>query len=329
MDNFVIGIDGGGTETKGVLSNSLGMILSQYTGAATNYQVVGGKKLKEELEQIFAHLVDDVKINLKKVSKIYLGLAGAGRESDRQEIKALFTQEKYASNIIVESDARVALAGAFGGKPGIILISGTGAICFGKNDKGPLVRSGGWGYLLGDEGSGYFVGQQAIIAALKELDGRGEQTALRGILESQYKLNQIDEIIPLIYKGKIDRTEIASLARIVFDTAAKGDTVAMNIVKQTGQELGKLCKAVAQKLNLRNRTIPVALIGGLFNAKDVFINEIFKELFELSWDIEVMNPMFSPAVGAAILALEESRVKISDEILANLSKTNVVKESGR
>jgi len=327
MDNYVIGIDGGGTETKGALTDFSGSILSQYVGTATNYQVIGGQKLKVELERMFDELMQRAAISEKKVSHIYLGLAGAGRASDRQEIKALFQRTPYENKITVESDARVALAGAFGGKAGIILIAGTGAICFGKNESGPVVRSGGWGYMLGDEGSGYFVGQQAIMAALKDLDGRGEKTSLRQQLESRYHLQQIDEIIPLIYKGKIDRTEIASLTPIVFKVAEEGDTLAVDIVKRTGQELGKLAKAVAEKLNLKNKNIPIAAIGGLFNAREAFINEIFKEVYDLSWDIDISDPQFPPAVGAAILALENCHIEITRDVLSNLENTIHVHES--
>jgi len=328
MDNYVIGIDGGGTETIGVLANHDGLVLAQSRGGATNYQVVGSNKLKTELENVFDDLLQLSRVPKEKVAHIYLGLAGAGRESDRREIKQLLAGS-YAKGITVESDARIALAGAFAGKPGIILIAGTGAICFGKNADSPVVRSGGWGYLLGDEGSGYYVGQQAIIAALKDLDGRAEKTSLRQIIESHYGLKQIDEIIPLIYKGKIDRTEISSLAPLVFEVSQKGDAVAMNIIKRTGQELGKLVKAVAERLNLRHKPIHIALVGGLINIKDVFINEIFKELYELSWDIEVSEPLFSPAIGAVILSFEECGFKMNDDILNNLKKAAVVKQSGR
>lgn len=329
MDNYVIGVDGGGTKTIGVLANYDGSVLAQFTGGASNYQVAGGKKLKAELENIFNNLLRLSKFPKQKVSHIYLGLAGAGRESDRSEIKALLADTSFAKGITVESDARVALAGAFGGKPGIILIAGTGAICFGKNVGSPVVRAGGWGYLLGDEGSGFFIGQQAIIAALKDLDGRSEKTSLRQLFESKYRLKQLDEIIPLIYKGKIDRTEISNLAPLVYEASQRGDAVAMNIIRSNGQELGKLARAVAEKLNLRHKPIHIAIIGGLFNFKEAFVNEIYKELYELSWDIEISEPRFPPAIGAVILSLEKCGVKINNNILENLSKADMVKQSGQ
>lgn len=212
----------------------------------------------------------------------------------------------------------VALAGAFGTNPGIIIIAGTGAICFGKNSEGKLVRSGGWGYLLGDEGSGYFIGREAIIAALKDLDGRGEKTKLRSKLEKHFKLSSIDQIIPHIYQNRIDRVAIADLAPIVFEQASQGDAIAEEIIRRTGKELGSLAKSVAQHLNFESDEIKVALIGSIFKQKDMLINEISKELYEISWNVEISDPMFAPQYGAALLALQKSGAEINEMLLKNL-----------
>ncbi|MCI0514581.1 hypothetical protein L0128_15310 [candidate division KSB1 bacterium] len=328
MERYVIGVDGGGTETLGVLANTNGTILAQAKVGATNYQVIGGPKLKVELESLFQKLGIDTKNPTKKVSQIYLGLAGAGRESDRKEISALFSGVPYAERLTVESDAMIALAGAFSGEEGIIIIAGTGAICFGRNKTGPIVRSGGWGYLLGDEGSGFFIGQQAIMAALKDLDGRGEKTALREAIEKRFQLAQIDLIIPKIYKQEIDRTEIARLAPLIFELANQNDLAAAEIIRRTGNEQGKLAKAVAEKLGLLNKKIQVALIGGIFNQREILENEIAKELYELSWDVEILEPENPPAIGAVILALQEIGAEISSSVLTNLQQSEISKSSG-
>jgi N-acetylglucosamine kinase-like BadF-type ATPase len=139
-----------------------------------------------------------------------------------------------------------------------------------------VVRSGGWGYLLGDEGSGFFIGQQAIMAALKDLDGRGEKTRLREEIERRFQLAQIDLIIPKIYKQEIDRVEISKLAPLVFELAVENDFAAAEIIRRTGHEQGKMVKAVAEKLELLNKKIRVALIGGIFHQREILENEIAK-----------------------------------------------------
>lgn len=318
MSHYVIGVDGGGTKTEFVLLDFSGAVIGKFKGDTTNYQVVGGKRLKEELIKGFEEIIKMTNISQNKISSIFLGLAGAGRKTDRDEITALFSDTDFAGKIFVDSDAMVALAGAFGTAPGIIIISGTGAICFGKNSTGEIVRSGGWGYLLGDEGSGYFMGREALIAALKDFDGRGEKTKLRNRLEEHFEISAIDQVIPYIYQNKIDRVAIADLARIVFELANQGDLIAEQIVRQTGRELGMLAKAVAHRLDSENNEIKVALIGSIFKQKDQLINEISKELYEISWNVEISDPMFEPQYGAALLALQKSEIEIDETLLKNI-----------
>jgi N-acetylglucosamine kinase-like BadF-type ATPase len=277
--------------------------------------------LKQEIISLVEKLLQKTNVPVNKVMHIYLGLAGAGRKSDQKTIKELFDDTEFKTKISVNSDAIIALAGAFGNRPGIILIAGTGTICFGKNSKGDIIRSGGWGYLLGDEGSGYYIGREAILAALKDFDGRGEGTTLRKILMSKFGLESMDQIIPLIYQNKLDRIKIADLAPIVFEEAKKVDTVALQIIKQAGNEIGKLAKAVALRLGFSDENIKIALIGSIFKQKEMLVNEISKELFEISWNIELTAPEFDPALGAAILALEASGIFVDDIFLDNLKKS--------
>lgn len=324
MERYVIGIDGGGTKTEAVLVDFMGNVIGCTRGGSTNYQAVRREQVKHELKTLVQKLLKRFNISPNRVKRMFLGLAGAGRKSDREAIKRLFNDTDFKDRITVDSDAVVALAGAFGNRPGIILIAGTGAICFGKNAKGNVVRSGGWGYLLGDEGSGYYIGRRALIAALKDFDGRGEKTSLRNTCELKYKLNSIDEIIPLIYQNKLDRIAIANLAPQVFEQAKKGDSVAQQIIKQTGKELGKLAKAVAINLHFGDEKISVALIGSIFKHREMLVNEISKQLYEISWDIEITDPYYSPSIGAAVLALEQSGVFIDDNILEKLKKSSPI-----
>lgn len=318
MTQFVIGVDGGGTKTELVLVDTSGNLITKEIVGSTNYQAVGGENVKQELITGFERLSKKSNVNLNKIEHIFLGLAGAGRQSDRIEIANLFQDTEYKDKITVDSDAIVALAGAFATEPGIIIIAGTGAICFGSNSEGRIVRSGGWGYLLGDEGSGYFIGRSAIIAALKDFDGRGEKTRLKSRIIDHFDLNSIEEIIPLIYQDKIDRIKIADLAPLVFEVAHQGDMVAEAIVKQTGQELGILAKAVAEKLGFSGEEVKVALIGSIFKQRDFLVNHISKELYEISWNVTISDPLFQPSIGAALLALKKLNNEINESLLFNL-----------
>ncbi len=321
MNRYVIGVDGGGTKTNFALIDFSGNILANAKSDSTNYQAVGGKKLREEILKGIEFLTKQSNLPANKIDHIFLGLAGAGRESDRKEILALFHDTEFNKKITVDSDAMAALAGAFATGPGIILIAGTGAICFGKNSRGKIVRAGGWGYLLGDEGSGYFIGREAIIAALKDFDGRGEKTSLKDRLTAHFRLNSIDQIIPQIYQNRIDRVAIADLAPIVFDEARNGDSVAAEIIRRSGKELGLLTKAVAQRLNFEGEEIKVALIGSIFKQREMLIHEISKELYEISWNVEISDPLFAPEYGAALLAIQKSGAEVTDSLIQNLQNS--------
>jgi N-acetylglucosamine kinase-like BadF-type ATPase len=318
MTHYVIGVDGGGTKTELALIDLEGNLVGMEKVGSTNYQAVGGEQLRDELLEGFSGLANVTNVDIDRVDHIFLGLAGAGRQTDQEEIKALFEDTVFAGKITVDSDAIVALAGAFGTNPGIILIAGTGAICFGSNQDGKIVRSGGWGYLLGDEGSGYYIGREAIIASLKDFDGRGEKTSLKENLKQRFELDSIDKIIPRIYQNKIDRVAIANIAPVVFELANQGDLIAEEIVRKTGHEMGLLAKSVATQLKFSGEEINVALIGSIFKQKDMLVSQISKELFEISWNVTIVEPRFQPAFGAALLGLKKKHVNVNETVLSNL-----------
>lgn len=318
---FYIGVDGGGTKTEFALIDENGNLVAKSKAGSTNYQAVGANRVRQELLSGLDRLLKTANLNPERVQKIFMGLAGAGRKNDQLEIKRFFDRTAYQGKVFVDTDAVIALAGAFATGPGIILISGTGSICYGKNQVGTFVRSGGWGYLLGDEGSGYFIGNNAIIASLKDFDGRGEPTKLKHEICHHFNLKSIDEIIPLIYQNKISRIQIADLAPIVFRVAEEGDVIAQEIIKRAGKELGILARAVAEKLGFEGEEIKVALVGSIFKQKERLITHISKELFELSWNISIDEPLFQPVYGAALLALKQANVQLTEELLNNLQNS--------
>jgi N-acetylglucosamine kinase-like BadF-type ATPase len=318
MTHYVIGVDGGGTKTELALIDLFGNLVGMEKVGSTNYQAVGAEKLKDELLEGFSTLINSTNVDIDRIDHIFLGLAGAGRQKDQEEIKALFDDTIFKGKISVDSDAIVALAGAFGTTPGIIIIAGTGAICFGSNRDGKIVRCGGWGYLLGDEGSGYYIGKEAIIAALKDFDGRKERTLLKEKLQQRYGLDSIDKIIPLVYQNKIDRQEIAAIAPLVFELARQNDYIAEEIIRKTGLEMGLLAKSVANQLGFSGEEIKVSLIGSIFKQREMLISHISKELFEISWNVSIVEPQFHPSIGAALMALKKKALEINSELLNNL-----------
>ncbi len=320
MAKRIIGLDGGGTKTLGVMIDETGQLLARASGDSSNIQAIGAERLGESLSALVAELTANAGCTPGEVDHLYAGLAGAGRPADREAISAQVTSRGLARNHTIDTDASAALAGAFGGGPGIIVISGTGSICFGKDEKGTLYRCGGWGFKLGDEGSGYYIGQQALIAALKDLDGRGPKTVLRSHYEKRYDLASIDLIISQIYSDKIDRTEVASNAPAVFAAAEEGDDAARQIIENAGREIGKLVAGAARRMGREGGEVSVALIGSIFNQRDVLMPFMREEALRVVRKAAFIEPRFEPAIGSCIMGLQKEGVEISPGLLARLEK---------
>jgi N-acetylglucosamine kinase-like BadF-type ATPase len=316
---FVVGIDGGGTKTRAVLANTKGEIIGVVQSGVSNFQRVGTDGLAEVCLDILKQLEQKFNIRKENIKYWALGLAGAGRIEDQEAACEAVEALGYQGQVCVQSDAYVALMGAFSGNPGIIIIAGTGSICFGLDEKGTLYRSGGWGYLLGDEGSGFYIGNQSILAALKDQDGRGNKTTLRKKVEESLGIDSIEQIVRKMYiENTIQKENIANLAPIVFKCAQEGDETAKQIVVQTAKEIAKMIFAVGTQMNKLNEPIDVAHIGSVFNQKDVLVPIIQKELENHFESVSINEPLLEPALGSVIWAFKKLDVEISSEVQVNL-----------
>ncbi len=315
---YLLGIDSGGTEMRGCLLRNDGVVLARAVVPAANFN-----KLRGEIAPTVLALAE-LLCHKAQVARAEIALAGfcgtgVGRPADRQLLTDVLQQAQLAQKIVVESDALAALTGAFAGGPGIIVSAGTGAIAHGRTHEGKIVRVGGWGYLIGDEGSGYYLAKQALNAALKAWDGRGESTQLRAVFEKHFGVTSIELAVTQIYDPAFDRGRIAELAPLVFAAADEGDLVAKLLVTQTGSELGKLVLAAVKKFEA-NVAIPIALLGKLFRRAEVLLPAFWKALEEEQSHLQIVAPRFEPVIGAALLALQASGHVIEKSFLENLSQ---------
>lgn len=315
---YLIGIDGGGTSTKAVVTTLKGEVIARAVSGPSNILKVGEEGLKKAILEILMTLEEQHQIDPDKIEHWVLGLAGAGRENEKERAGNAVKSLGISKEITIESDAYIGILGAFMGNPGIIFISGTGSICFGLDEKGSLFRSGGWGYLLGDEGSGYYLGSQGVLAALKDFDGRGRKTLIRTELEKELSLDSIDQIIPLIYGSNSTTTEnMARLAPVVFRCLSAGDEIAGEIVDSACREIAVMIEAVAIKMNQAGAPLEVAYAGSVFKQKEVLVPRIIAELNDHHKGVNFQKPSLEPALGAIVLALRK-RGGASKEILSNL-----------
>lgn len=300
--NYVIGIDGGGTKTKAILADEKANILAQLTEDASNYHVVGKKQTAKVLSTIFHRFNLSYGISVEKCRSICIGMAGLGRTDDKAVIQSLCSEMGISQNLILTHDAKIALIGGTIKNHGVILNSGTGSIAYGISPSGKEARAGGWGHLLGDEGSGYYIAIRGLKAVIRTHDGRAEKTLLTELILDRLNFDSPDSLVRWIHS--VDKRDIASLASPVFRAASKGDSVAKEIIKKAADELTLTAKTVIEKLSLTQNEFEIVLSGGIFENQPDFVSTIQKRLKFIAKNAKIHLPIHEPAFGAIILAIE-------------------------
>jgi N-acetylglucosamine kinase-like BadF-type ATPase len=206
---------------------------------------------------------------------------------------------------VVVNDALVALEAGAPGQAAIVVISGTGSIAYGRDERGRAARSGGWGYVLADEGSGYWLGRQALRAVMREADGRGPATTLTPRLLAHYHVDHAPDLGRAVYAGDLQPAAIAKLAGEVENAADDGDDVARQIIAQGAVELAAAVLSVARRLELTD--CRVLLAGGIFRTVARMCEAVTVELTRRLHDLRVDRLEVEPAVGAVRLALGATR----------------------
>ena len=287
--SYVIGIEGGGTKSRAVALSPDRKILGRAQGGGMNLQNTPEGRLKETLTR----LVDRFRTRLGRPAGICAGLAGCDRKQDKQKLKTILKDLFPGVPGMAESDARVALYGAFEEEPGILVISGTGSVAIGQDGQGRIARAGGWGYLLGDEGSGYSVGREALRACLY-----GRKTKLESLVRKALKVKKIEQVIPWIHAQKDVPKTLAWVAPLAFQAASRKDPAALEIVEAAASALSDLCFDAAETLRLDR---PRAAFGGGLLTRSTPLARRLRELLEKRFLL--VRPRNAPAVGAALLAL--------------------------
>jgi N-acetylglucosamine kinase-like BadF-type ATPase len=304
--NYLIGMDGGGTKTDCIAADIDGNILFTSTGGPVNILIMDKIKVFETLFDLLIQCKTNLKTEFGNFQSVFLGTAGAGRKSDAEKLESGFKEYLKSKgvhlNFFVDSDARIALEGAFKGKPGSILISGTGSIMFGKDLNERIHRVGGFGRIVGDEGSGYNIGRKGLNAVSKYFDGRGDHTILRKYLFDKFNIDSAEELINEIYRHKLD---LAAVAPLVIEAAEKGDQICLRIVDEECEELVLHILAMVKKLKVQE--LKLTLIGGIVNTNNFFSMTLRKKIDLLAIKVKLQEPELPPAMGAVLLAKENMK----------------------
>ncbi len=311
---YVLGIDGGGTKTIALAADLCGNVLGRGTSGAANYQTVGLDTAIAALKEASEGAIAAAGIETQKFEAACFGLAGVGREADRALLLPAIKELQLANRIILKHDAAIALAGATACQPGIVVLAGTGSMAFGMNRSGETARAGGWGNILADEGSAYYIGRRALIAACRAYDGRCQETALVDGLMDHLDLEHFTDVVKRIYDKETSPQKIASLAPLVSRLAEAGDGVAIEILKDAGEELALAANAVMKALDMAEEELQVATSGSVFKAGELLLTPFRESVRSIAPRAKIIPPRFEPVMGAVFLALQKAGVIIESLI---------------
>ncbi|MFN8654598.1 MAG: BadF/BadG/BcrA/BcrD ATPase family protein [Gemmatimonadales bacterium] len=257
--SWLIGVDAGGTKTSAIVAKD-GDIVARATGPGAKMRSGRGITCATTIAEVIRKAL--AQAGATRGDLLIAGVAGAGREPERDELRAAFRSEAVAEQVTVTTDTEMALAAAFGDKPGIVITAGTGSMGIARDPYGRMHRAGGYGWQMGDEGSGYAVGRAALGAVGRAADDRSPRTDLTGLLLKQTRSENFDALIR--WAAAAGPAEVASLAPAVFEAAQQGDTVAAGIMDYAARELAALAFKLLPHFGADERVpVEVATNGGL------------------------------------------------------------------
>jgi glucosamine kinase len=262
MTFIVIGIDGGGSKTHAIVADETGRTIAETVGPGSAIKPGHAQDSANVIAEVVRDALASCEMTHVTPRAICVGVAGAGREAQREELWQALSTRDLASEIVIHSDFSIALDDAFGDGPGILLISGTGSVAFGRSPTGTTARCGGWGPVCGDEGSGAWIGRRALSVVTASSDGREPETGLTGAILTAAQLNETSDLVE--WASRATPGTLATLAPVVMSVAESGDLRANALVTLAVEELVLHVRALARQLFGDERAaVGVALSGGM------------------------------------------------------------------
>lgn len=299
-----LGIDGGQSSTTAVIGDETGRVLGTGRGGPCNHVAAseGRAKFMNAIGGCLRQALNQAGIaeESPEFESVCAGFSGGPADKD-----ALLRELIRARRYDVTTDAMIALSGATAGAPGIITISGTGSISYGRKGK-KFARAGGWGYIFGDEGGGFDIARQALRAVLRHEEGWGPGTVLRERLLSATGAKDANDLMHRFYTPEFPRPQIASFARLVDEASNQGDPIARQILMNAAQQLATFTSAVRSQLFEQGEEAVVAPIGGVYSSTTLL--ERFRMLVELEDGNHVSEAQYGPGTGALIEAYSAAGV---------------------
>jgi N-acetylglucosamine kinase-like BadF-type ATPase len=303
---LVMGIDGGGSKTLALLADENGQVIGRGLAGASNFQLEGIAAARNALQEAVQEAFRSAGVPVRRLAALCLGMAGVSRPADRQWLDDWLAVEGVAESVEIVTDGALLL---WAGTPqgwGVGVISGTGSIAMGCTPEGRWARAGGWGPLLGDEGSAYAMGLGALHAITQAADGRAPATRLTGMVLEEWDLPEPAGLVAFIYQQAASHRRIAGLGPLVSRAAAEGDPVALEIQAQASVDLANLVVAVARQLRFSD-SVPCALGGGVLIHNPAIVQGLITAARREKIVLAPVEKVSEPARGAVRLALRAVR----------------------
>lgn len=300
--DYFMGIDGGGSNVRVVITTDDLQTRAEIESSAVNPNVVGWETAQQTIQNAMRDTIDAASITPASIRAAAIGVAGAEAGRAGAWLRSTLGEVLPDALIVPSGDHEIALVGAHGKRRGVLVLSGTGSIAYGIDDNGDSVLIGGWGYLLGDEGSGYWIGMQALQAAVRNTEKRGRPTSLTEALLKAHELTDRDSIINWVY-GEHRNRDIARFAPTVLEHAEQGDPVACEIIDRAAYELAIMVSTVYHRLDMPD--LPLAFAGSLLTNENVLQKKLCDRL-KLD---EAPQSRHTAVVGAAIHARDTYRAQ--------------------
>jgi glucosamine kinase len=301
---YFIGIDGGGTRTTAVVTDERGTELARVEGEPGLIDVLEPDAHAHALADLATQALAEARVT-ELATLLCCGLAGAGREHARIRVEQALSSLRIAGQVCVVPDFEAAMQDAFGSGPGILIIAGTGSAAWGRAPDGRCVRAGGWGHVLGDEGSGFALGRAALTLAMHEFDGRGENAGFMAAVLSHTQVATEEGLVR--WAASASKGDIAALAPIVFAAAEKGSLSAFDVIEDAAAEIAMHAAALYDRLGPWDTPPAVALAGGLVEPGRPMREPVLREIEMLTIPVAIVEDRIDAARGAATIAREKAQ----------------------
>lgn len=304
----ILGVDSGGTKTETVIVDLECNLLGTGRGGPGNYHHVGAEGARGNIRETIDEAMADAGVEPEDVPYGGFGVSALDTEKDYEVISDFLNDIGYPKKKYIVNDVVISHYAVNGGRPGVTLVAGTGSIAYGTNQDGESCRVGGWGWLIGDEGSGSYVAIRGLQEASKAWDGRGKDTVLTDLASEHFDLDFPREVVSKTQDSDLPES-IASFSFCVTEAAARGDEVAMKIIDEGCGELAELAATAVERLGLKS-PVRIGIVGG-FGTDDLVFEKFEEKVGNEIPGVEVLEPVGNPVVGAVALVMEKIGREVS------------------